>query len=243
MNTTAIKYLPRIGVLGGMRPLASATFIVQLVEATPAVFDKDHFPHTLDSSPQIPDRPSAIAGRGPDPLAEIIQALRRLESAGSALIVMPCNTVHHWYDGIVASTRLPVLHIADAVADCLRTANPTAKRVGILGSTVTSKLLIYEKRLGTEWDWVFATDDELAEDVMPGIAAVKAGDLKQGRTHFLNATAKMVQRKIDVLVFACTEIPIVLKQADVAVPVIDSSEALARHTIAIAQSMRERIEN
>ena len=78
---------------------------------------------------------------------------------------------------------------------------------------------------------------------MPGIAAVKAGNLEEGRKHFLNATTKMIQRKIDVLVFACTEIPIVLKQADVAVPVIDSSEALAHHTVAIAQSMRERIGN
>ena len=237
MNTLKNKELPRIGVLGGMGPLASAVFMVQLVEATPAAFDREHFPHTLDSSPQIPDRPSAIAGLGPDPLEEIIQAIRRLEGAGASLIVMPCNTVHHWYDGIAASTSLPVLHIADAVANCIRTEIPNAKRVGVLGSTVTSKHLVYEKRLGNEWDWVFATDDELAEDVMPGIAAVKAGNLEQGRKHFLSAVSKMTQRNVDVVVFACTEIPIVLKQADIPVPSIDSSLALAQHTVKIAGAM------
>lgn len=73
---------------------------------------------------------------------------------------------------------------------------------------------------------MFATDQELAEEVMPGIAAVKAGNLEQGHKHFANAVAKMLERKVDVLVFACTEIPIVMKQADVSVPIIDSSQAL-----------------
>ena len=240
MSTLKTKELPRIGVLGGMGPLASAVFMVQLVESTPAAFDREHFQHTLDSSPQIPDRPTAIAGNGPDPLEEIIQAIRRLEGAGASLIVMPCNTVHHWYEGIAASTSLPVIHIADAVATCIRSEIPSAKRVGVLGSTVTSKHLIYEKRLGTEWDWVFATDDELAEAVMPGIAAVKAGNLVLGRQHFLNAVAKMIQRKVDVVVFACTEIPIVVKPEDVSVPTIDSSLALARHTVKIAGEMRQQ---
>ena len=67
MSTLNSEKLPRIGVLGGMGPLASAMFMVQLVEATPAAFDREHFPHTLDSSPHIPDRPSAITGLGPDP--------------------------------------------------------------------------------------------------------------------------------------------------------------------------------
>ena len=238
MSTLNSEKLPRIGVLGGMGPLASAMFMVQLVEATPAAFDREHFPHTLDSSPQIPDRPSAITGLGPDPLVEIIEAIRRLEASGASLITMPCNTVHHWYDGIATSTSLPVLHIADAVAHDIRSQIPTAKRVGVLGSTVTSKLLVYEKRLGDEWEWVFATDDELAQDVMPGIAAVKAGDLASGRKHFLTAVSKMIQRKVDVVVFACTEIPIVLKGEDVPVPTIDSSLALARHTVKIAGSMQ-----
>ncbi len=240
MSTLNSEKLPRIGVLGGMGPLASAMFMVQLVEATPAAFDRDHFPHTLDSSPQIPDRPTAIAGRGPDPLVEIIEAIKRLEASGASLITMPCNTVHHWYDGIAASTSLPVLHIADAVAECIRSQLPAAKRVGVLGSTVTSKLLVYEKRLGDEWQWVFATDDELTQSVMPGIAAVKAGNLPLGREHFLQAVTNMIQRKVDVVVFACTEIPIVLKAEDVPVPTIDSSLALALHTVKVAQSMRVR---
>ena len=53
---------PRIGVLGGMGPLATADFLAKLCHATPAVRDQDHFPVTIESAPQIPDRLAALNG-------------------------------------------------------------------------------------------------------------------------------------------------------------------------------------
>jgi aspartate racemase len=220
--------------------MASAEFVVKLVQATPAKFDQEHFPTTLDSSPQIPDRPSAIYSNGPDPLPGITEAIRRLEASGCALIAMPCNTVHHWYDRMTPLTSLPILHIADAVGARLRELAPHAKRVGVLGARVTSELGIYSKRLGDEWEWVYADDEALRTLVMPAIAAVKAGDLVTGRALFLDAVRGMLALNLDAIVYACTEIPVVLNQADVPLPVIDSTEALARHTVAAAQAMHRK---
>jgi aspartate racemase len=230
--------MPRIGVLGGMGPLASAEFIVKLVQATPAQRDQEHFPVTLDSSPQIPDRPSAIYSSGPDPLPAMLHVMRRLEAAGCMLVAMPCNTVHHWYDRLAAETTLPIVHIADAVAARLRELVPRARKVAILGSAVTSNLAIYSKRLGNEWEWIHANRADLNDWVMPAIAAVKAGDLDRGRSLFLEAIHRLVARGPDVIVLACTEIPVVVSQDDIDIPVVDSTDALARHTVAMAQAIR-----
>lgn len=231
--------LPRIGILGGMGPLASAEFVVKLVQATPAACDQEHFPTTLDSSPQIPDRPTAIFRGGPDPLPGITEVIRRLEAAGCALITMPCNTVHYWYDAMTALTSLPIVHIADAVAASLKEVAPGAKRVGVLAAAVLTKLGIYSQRLGDDqWEWVYASDELLDTVVLPGIAAVKAGDLPQARSLFLRAAQEFVAQGVDAIVLACTEIPVVLGQADIPVPVVDSTEALARYTVAVAQGMR-----
>jgi aspartate racemase len=235
--TINTESLPRVGILGGMGPLASAEFAVKLVQATPAKTDQDHFPTTLDSSPQIPDRPASIYGSGLDPLPAIAKVIKRLEAAGCALIVMPCNTVHHWFDRMTPLTSLPILHIADAAAVRLRELAPDAKRVGVLGARVTSEMGIYSRRLGNEWEWVYPSDEALNTLVMPAVAAVKAGDLPRGRTLFLEAVRGMLLHKLDAIVYACTEIPVVLTPADVPLPVIDSTEALARHTVAIAQTM------
>ncbi len=229
--------LPRIGVLGGMGPLASAEFVVKLVHATPARTDQEHFPVTMDSSPQIPDRPAAIYRGGADPFEAMVHVLRGLEAAGCALVAMPCNTVHHWYDRLAARTPLPILHIADAVAVQLRELTPRVRRVALIGSAVTSQTEIYARRLSDEWQWLYATPAELDELVLPGIAAVKAGDLARGRKLFLEAIERLVARGPDVIVLACTEIPVVVTQADIAIPIIDSTEALARFTVAAAQAL------
>ncbi len=220
-----------------MGPLASAEFVVKLVQATPASCDQQHFPTTLDSSPQIPDRPASIYRGGPDPMPAMTEVIRRLEAAGCALIAMPCNTVHHWYDALAAQTTLPIVHIADAVAARLRVQVPGARRVGVLGGAVTSDMGVYSRRLGDAWEWIYASDHSLQTMVLPAIAAVKAGDLATGRRLFLQAVQEMLEHRPDAIVLGCTEIPVVLTQADVAVPVIDSTEALALHTVATARAM------
>jgi aspartate racemase len=230
--------LPRIGILGGMGPLASAEFAVKLVQATPATCDQEHFPTTLDSTPQVPDRPNFLFHGGPDPLPTMVDVIRRLEAAGCALITMPCNTVHHWYDTLSAQTHLPMMHIADAVAARLRQLAPGARRVGVLGGTVTCRMGIYSRRLGDAWTWIYPSDAGLETHLLPAIAAVKAGDLVQGRSLFLLAMQEMLAQKPDAIVLGCTEIPVVLTQADSAVPVIDSTEALALHTIAAARAIQ-----
>jgi aspartate racemase len=231
--------LPRIGILGGMGPMASADFLVKLVQATPASIDQEHFPTTLDSTPQIPDRPGAIDGSGPSPLPAMLEVLRRLESAGCSLIAMPCNTAHYWYEQLAGETNLPIVHIADAAAVWLRQGVPLAKRVGILGTAVTCKLGIYSTRLGDEWEWVYPSGEELDTLVTPAIAAIKKGDPASARALFLEVVNRMTAKGVDAIVLACTEIPLVLTQSDVAVPAIDSTEALARQTVAVAQAMHK----
>ncbi len=228
--------LPRIGVLGGMGPLASAEFVVKLVHATAAGSDDEHFPVTLDSSPQIP-RPAQALHGGPDPLPAMVQVIGALERANCAFVVMPCNTAHHWYDRLAACTALPILHVADAVAARLRVVAPSARRVALLATRLTSKTELYSERLGNEWEWLYATDDELDELVMPGVAAVKSGDLALARNLFLEAIRRLTTRGPDVIVLACTEISIVVKQADVGAPTIDSTDALAAYTISMARKI------
>ena len=78
---------------------------------------------------------------------------------------------------------------------------------------------------------------------MPAVAAVKAGNLAQGRTLFLAAVQALLSQNPDAIVLACTEIPVVLHQNDVHIPIIDSTEALARHTVSIAQSLHRKQKN
>ena len=237
IDITRADTLPRIGVLGGMGPLATADFLAKIAHATPAERDQSHFPVTVDSTPQVPDRTAALDGSGPDPLPWLVAAARRLEAAGCAIIAMPCNTAHFWHERLGAAVRTPVLHIADAVA---RELGP-ARRIALLGTSATLAHGLYPRRLGTGREWLLPDADEMRLLVTPGIAAVKAGDLRTGGTLLRTAARKLAARDADAIVLACTEIPLVVGVADVNGPaVVDATFALARHAVAHAAALAAR---
>lgn len=225
--------LPRIGVLGGMGPLATADFFSKLIAATPATRDQDHFPVSIDSTPQIPDRVAAIEGRGEDPLPALLAAARRLVDAGCALVAMPCNTAHLWHRPLAEALPVPVLHIADAVAAQLG----PARRVALMGTTATLRTRLYPERIGGMRDWAQPTEQELATAVMPGVAEVKRYRVDAARALLVPVARRLAAAGVDALVLGCTEIPIAVRQDDCAVPVIDATRALAEATVAAARRL------
>jgi len=228
-----ITTLPRIGVLGGMGPLATADFMAKLVYATPAAHDQDHFPVSVDSTPQIPDRVAALEGRGRDPLAHLVAAARRLQATGCDLIAMPCNTAHLWHARLVAQTALPLMHIVDAVDAELG----AVRKVGLLGTTATLEHGLYQRHPGVDRHWVLPDMDVMRDLVMPGIAAVKLGDTVAAARLLRSAARKLASNGAEAIVLACTEIPLALTAEDVPVRMVDATFALARHTIAAARSI------
>ena len=123
-----------LGVLGGMGPMATIDFLGKVTEATPALRDQDHLDIITVSAASIPDRTAAILGRGPDPLPELLGALRRLERAGASVVAIPCNTAHRWHASLQAATALPILHIVDALAEALGNLHVGTGRIGLLAT-------------------------------------------------------------------------------------------------------------
>ena len=126
MNEDNVQVL---GVLGGMGPMAGATFAARVVALTPAARDQDHIPLVLCNDPRVPDRSSARLGQGEDPLPAMLRGLRLLERAGATLVAIPCNTAHLWYDQLAAATSLPVLHIVGRVL-AVPDGHPEVSRIG-----------------------------------------------------------------------------------------------------------------
>jgi aspartate racemase len=221
--------LPTIGVLGGMGPAATADFFAKLVAATPARCDQDHLPVLLHSVPQIPDRASCFLHGGPSPAPMLSHIARGLERGGASMIVMPCNTAHLWHDAVVQAVQVPVLHIVDPVLCALRRDGITC--AGLLGTTATVQAGLYRQRDpagGIHW---LEPEAHSQVQVAAGIAAVKAGDLAQARPLLLAAARALVARGAQALVYACTEVPLVLDPADAGVPTFDATQLLAEAAV------------
>ena len=244
MQTQASCQAPGvIGILGGMGPLATVDFMRKLLDATPAASDQEHVPVVVSSIPQVPDRTAAFRGEGASPLRAMIASGQRLANAGAQLVVMPCNTAHLWFDELADALKLPMLHLVDAALDAATGLVGPQARIGLLATDATVASGLYINRAknlpdAAAMQWVMPTAGEMLERVMPGIAAVKAGQLDQARQLLGSSAQALVQRGAQALVLGCTEIPVVLTPEGAPVPVIDATAALAKRAVAWALAQR-----
>ena len=222
-----------IGVIGGMGPLATAEFYFRLVRATPAATDQEHLHVVIDSNVEIPDRTEAIEGRGPDPTSLLVETARRLVAAGAEVLVMPCNSAHAFLDPIRGAVPgVPVLDIMEEVAAAAAALRPAPKAAGFLATAGTMRQRRYHAALSRRGIAVVAPDAEGQRVVSEAIASVKAGDTAPAvRGRIREAAEALVRAGAGVIVLGCTELPLILDPSDLAVPVLDGTEILARAAV------------
>lgn len=231
-----------LGVLGGMGPLATVDFLHKVLLATPAHSDQDHVPMVISCIPQVPDRTAAFRGEGESPLAAIIESGRRLVAAGADLVLMPCNTAHLWFDEIRDALQVPMLHLVDAALDDAAELTAAHDRIGLLATDATLASGLYVNRQPANRRpvrWLLPTAHEMNDLVMPGIAAVKAGQIEHSSDLLRLAAQALVRRGATALVLGCTEIPLALDARRAECALIDATAALARRAVAWSIAQRQ----
>jgi len=219
---------PRLGVIGGLGPLATADFYRKTIEAVPAASDADHIPLIILSVPQIPDRSRAIREGSDRPLPWLIEAVAMLNGLNVEIIAIACNTAHHWYDELARGSEADIVHIADAaIAELQRRYD--GGRVAVLATRGTLSSGFYQSRLreaGLHCANPSRPTFQLAVD--EAIHMVKIGRLAEARAACAAAFQSCVDDGLGAAILACTELPIA---AEGIVPegmqVIDSTLALA----------------
>ena len=223
----------RLGVLGGMGPLASAHFMLRLTLLTRAARDQDHIPAVLWSDPQVPDRTAARVAGGEDPLPALLRGVRGLEAAGCGAIAIPCNTAHGWYAGMQAATALPLLHIVTATGDELARLGIAGGPIGIMGTAGTLAMRLYQQGLeGRGWDCLVPEEAAMVGQVTPAIELVKANRVAEAYAPLAAVARGLMARGARAVVLGCTEIPLgIAAGPGLGFPVADSIDALARAAI------------
>lgn len=228
--TAAVARWATIGVIGGMGPAATADFLQRIVVAVGASADAGH-PHVLvDSNPNVPDRGAAQAGQGPSPGPVLAAMARGLVAAGAEVLAMPCNAAHGWAGEIRAASDAVFVDIVDAAVAALPAG---VTRVGVLAVGATLDARLYHDRLAAVG--IDAIEPDRAA-VWALVERIKAGDTGAGvQTAMAAQAALLVAAGAQAVIAACTEVPLVLRAAAVAVPLVDATAALVAATLAAAR--------
>ncbi len=215
-----------IGIIGGMGPLATADLFEKIILHTKASRDQDHLRVLIDSNTNIPDRTAAILHGGADPVPELAASARGLERQGAELLVMPCNTAHHFYDAVQASVSVPVLHMIRLTAQALRERGVAA--AGLLATDGTVQAGVYQRCFAGSGIRLLTPDGPGQRAIMDMIyQGVKAGRRDYDAGAAGAAMEALLRQGAETLILGCTELPLAVKLYGIGLPVTDPTLELA----------------
>lgn len=229
-----------IGILGGMGPEATADLFHRIIRATPVKRDQDHIRTIIYSDPKVPDRTPAVLGVGEDPVPEMLMAGKALQGAGADFLIIPCNTAHHFIDRLREKLDIPILHMIEMTAEMVGREMPQVKKAGLIASDGTLKSKIYDRFFNKVGVDIIEPSDEMQKETMKAIYEhVKTGNLDDGRASVLKISGSLMKEGADMVICGCTEVSLVLKDGDIAAPVVDPLQVLAETTVQIGLGKKE----
>ncbi len=115
------------------------------------------------SNPKTPSRYKAILHGGESPVPYLVEAIKKLESAGAEFIAIACNLAHFYYDDLKKEAKVPILHIVRETVEYI-TKNYNVKKIGVLAPTPTIKVGLYQNELSKAgYDVVILDEKETSE--------------------------------------------------------------------------------
>ncbi len=221
--------MKKLGIVGGLGPLASAYFYELLTKMTDAQKDQEHIELLLYSVPDTPDRTAFMLGESDvSPLVPIKNAIKVLENAGMEFVSMPCVTAHYFFDELQASTSLPIINMVDALCEHLQ--NQNIKSVGILATTGTIRSGFLQTKLSECGIKTIVPDVPMQNKVMETIYNIKA-DEPICLFDFSAVAESLSKSGAEKIILGCTELSIINKEHHLNETYIDALEVLAAKSL------------
>jgi aspartate racemase len=213
-----------IGLLGGMSWESTVTYYQELNRGVRRRLGGLHSAPCLLSSVDFAEvEQMQEHGAWSEAGKYLAQHARQLELGGAECVVLCTNTMHRVYDDIRRAVSIPVLHIADGTADPLDRAG--YRTVGLLGTRYTMEQDFYRSRLTQRGFNVVIPDEEQRELVHEIIyTELCLGKvLEHSREAYLNVVESLGRRGAEAVILGCTEIGLLLNEANCPLPVFDTT--------------------
>jgi aspartate racemase len=226
----------KIGILGGMSPESTIAYYEHITRRYTERFGDYGYPEIIIYSVSFQPYVDWPQQERWDLVAQGLgEAARRLEVAGADFIVIATNTMHLVFEEVQACVQVPMLGLLDAVGEAILAGG--MKTVGLLGTQYTMEKTFYQDALERRGITVLvpeAQDRHYVNAVIYG--ELVAGQIRdESRAGFTAVIRRLAERGAQGVILGCTEIPMLVTEADVAMPLFDTTaihaEAALRYAV------------
>ena len=165
----------------------------------------------------------------------LIAAAQSVEKGGADFVVICTNTMHKMADEIQQHIHIPLLHIADATAQRIKSQG--LKKVGLLGTKFTMEEAFYKERLVDVHGLDVITPAAPERDIVHRVIydELCLGEIKQAsREEYVRIMDGLVAAGAEGIILGCTEISLLVSQEDSPVPLFDTTQIHAQAAVEYA---------
>jgi len=222
----------KLGVVGGMGPLATSIYFERVIQRTVASKDQDHIDMIILNHATLPDRTQAIMNQSPELFLTMMEKdLKTLELLEVDHIAIPCNTSHYYIEALKGMTQVPIINMVEETITEVENRYGKNARVGILATNGTIKTGTYEQAC-LKHDLIFVKPElEMQNKVMATIYDIKADeaidvfDFESIISYLVN------EQNCQCVILACTELSLIKLSDTVKSVCVDAMDVLVEKSI------------
>ncbi len=222
----------KLGLIGGMSWLSTRTYydhinkLVQAKAGWPA--SAPLLIESLDFAKLARLQSEAEWKRATDTL---IASARRLEKAGATALIIGANSMHKVYPEIAGSVKVPIIHIAECVAE--RMAAKRVKKAALIGTRNVMLESFYRQKLiardiellAPEMQFVDTLDRIIYDELLMGKAT------RQAERELKTILTNLAQDGAEAVVLGCTELEMVVDVDANVLPIYDCTRIHAEAAV------------
>jgi aspartate racemase len=222
-----------IGLIGGMSWESSLLYYRLINERVQSRLGGLHSARCVLSSVEFADiEPLQREGRWDEAGAILNRAALGLERAGAEVLLICANTMHKVADQVMRGVGIPLLHIGDVTAEAVRAAG--LRRVSLLGTRYVMEEDFYRRRLEERHGLevlVPGPEDrgEVNRMIFEELVLGRAEPASKAR--FLEIVDALAAQGAQGVIAGCTDFSILVSQADLTLPLFDTTELHARAAV------------
>lgn len=233
--------MKRLGVIGGVGPMATAYFYQLMIQMTDAASDQEHIEVLIYSKPQIPDRTRFILGKSTQsPVPDMVDAGGVLARQGAEIIAMPCITAHYFQKELEEAIGIPIINALEETAEYLKRRG--YERVGIMATDGTIESGILQNTLEEYgMQGIIPTPANQAKVMHLIYDNVKAGKPIE-LALFEEVEKELFAQGAQVILLGCTELSLIKRDFALAPGFLDVMEVLARKAVLSCGNLKKEYE-
>ncbi|MBO5246785.1 MAG: amino acid racemase [Eubacterium sp.] len=218
--------MKKIGLVGGVGPASTIEYYSSLVKRCLADSKQTYYPEIVIDSVNMAAHDAAFEVGDYERLCNyLLESLNDLKAAGAKIAAITANTEHIVWDMICDRFPLPVVSIVDAAVARVKALG--YGRALVFGTTFTMRSGLYEKALGKQGIVPIIPSESdieiIGKCIYPNLE--NGIVIPEDRNTLIEIAEQYIKReKADVLMLACTELPLAISPGDVSIPTLNTTE-------------------